>query len=73
MKQENLNCWDFMNCSEEDKCLCSAYKNNMGKECWLVAGSISSHPDCVKVRKQIFSCWECPWYKKVNGEKKESQ
>lgn len=73
MDTEEKNCWEFMGCSPEKKSLCSAYKNNMGKECWMIAGSASSNPDCIKIKKHVFECWDCPWYKKVKVIKQKKK
>ncbi|MFC1638571.1 hypothetical protein ACFL2R_04050 [Patescibacteria group bacterium] len=66
MKTEKLkNCWDYMKCSQEEQDQCDAFKYNMGKECWMIAGSYNKKPSCIAV-KNGEDCIQCAWYKKIN-------
>lgn len=38
-KTEPQNCWDFWNCTEEEKQKCPAFPSH-GRECWEVLSSI---------------------------------
>ncbi|MEW6075990.1 MAG: hypothetical protein AB1530_06820 [Candidatus Omnitrophota bacterium] len=63
MRRENSqgpqNCWEFWQCSKEVKQGCRAFKNDLGRYCWL---GDSFHP---KSPKDFTYCWDCPWYKKA--------
>ena len=61
------NCWEFWNCDADVRKNCSAYIFNSGKECWMVAGhTVTKLKKCPRVTKQFKTCFECPWYKKLN-------
>jgi hypothetical protein len=66
VEKEAQNCWEFWNCDMEVRKKCPAFQNDMGKECWMVAGSFNKEPYCPKVKSKLKGCWECPWYKKLN-------
>jgi hypothetical protein len=34
---KSFNCWDFMNCPEQIRKKCWAYRLNLGKECWILS------------------------------------
>ena len=59
--KEIKNCWDFWKCDEKLKTNCPAYKTNSGDECWLVATDY-----CPYLQKDFKTCYECPWFKKIN-------
>lgn len=51
-----------MNCPEDIKENCEAYKLNSGKECWLL---IDVDKGC-QAFKENGGCFSCSWYKKYN-------
>jgi len=55
-----------MECDEEVKKDCPAFKEDKGRECWFLAGSYKAQPNCPKVTKKYESCTECEWFRKVN-------
>ncbi len=61
------NCWEYWKCPEEVRKDCAAFVNDMGRECFFVAGTIVKNPGCMKVKNNILDCWDCPWYKVVKG------
>ncbi len=61
-KEEIQNCWMHMNCPEDIKENCEAYKLNSGKECWLL---IDVDKGC-QAFKENGGCFSCSWYKKYN-------
>ena len=65
--KEPRNCWEFKNCSLTVRMGCPAYKNKMGRECWLVAGNHSGEgcPDS-KEKGLPFCVKECPWFRELN-------
>ena len=62
---EQMNCWEFLNCPEEDRTKCEAFKRDFGKECWLMIND--SRKKCPHYKKYC-SCVACPWFKKLNPE-----
>lgn len=62
--ENNNNCWDFMKCTKDEQRNCTAFLYDMGKDCWMVAGSFNRKPSCIKAKKGL-SCIECPWFKKT--------
>ncbi|MDH4330331.1 MAG: hypothetical protein OEV93_02145 [Candidatus Moranbacteria bacterium] len=63
MEKKSQNCWDFMDCPEDHKNKCDAFKDNMGVECWLI---FHSRGGC-RGLEEGNDCTECLWYKKVNS------
>jgi hypothetical protein len=66
MMAESQNCWEFEKCDIEVRKKCPAYKNNSGRDCWMIAGSHNKSPYCPKLKNKITNCWECQWFKKIN-------
>lgn len=59
------NCWDFWQCDEKTRNDCPAFKTDSGQECWLVASSYCPH-----AKKEFENCTQCPWFDKLNPQKK---
>ena len=59
----DLNCWDFFNCSQEDKQKCPAYLEGRGKDCWFVENRntqvINSGVGTFEGTKK---CWDCEFF-----------
>jgi hypothetical protein len=68
------NCWEFMECPEENKRTCEVFKQKLGQECWHVPSinfkSFLNRPK---------TCITCPffmknsskvefWFKSKNGK-----
>ena len=64
-KKESENCWEFMDCPEEVRDNCPAYKLNKGRMCWAVAAYVEK--GCPKLKRDFEYCHECPWFKKCNN------
>lgn len=60
--KEPQNCWEFWGCPEELKEECTAYRGNMGRQCWIVSGISKKN----KTNRRDLDCTNCEWYKKVN-------
>ncbi|MHA2010162.1 MAG: hypothetical protein ACW980_22835 [Promethearchaeota archaeon] len=60
---ESQNCWKYWHCQKEIRSHCPAYATGSGKECFTVAGDY-----CLKVKKDVNDCWECPFYESLLGE-----
>ncbi len=67
-KKEPQNCWEFWNCNIRVRKKCPAYINNLGKDCWMIAGSITKDPACPKLKHQFRNCWQCDWFKKLKPD-----
>jgi len=66
-KKKPQNCWEFWNCDRDVKKRCPAYENDSGRECWLIASSFKAHGS-PKVKNKFESCFDCPWFKKLNPD-----
>ncbi|MBI4706493.1 MAG: hypothetical protein HY761_01005 [Candidatus Omnitrophica bacterium] len=61
------SCWEFLDCPDEVKSMCPAYKTNSGNECWMVAASfMATDTRCPRAGKDFKRCWECSWFKEAN-------
>ena len=63
------NCWDFWKCPVDRKENCHAYKADLGDKCWIVVGHpVGLSNKCPKLINNFKSCFECPWFKKMNPD-----
>lgn len=67
MSQEPQNCWEFKNCTREDKHWCPAFEHQMGRDCWLVAVN-EPGKGCREAGEagMEYCVNKCDWYKKLN-------
>jgi acid phosphatase class B len=66
-KKGPRNCWEFWNCPKKVREQCPAYTSDSGSYCWFVAGhSVTKLKKCSRLTKQFKTCFECPWFKKLN-------
>jgi hypothetical protein len=56
-KNESEHCWEFMNCSQDIRKDCFAYKSDTEKECWFL-NQISKRDGC----NILGTCKSCPWF-----------
>lgn len=61
--REPQNCWGFWNCPEDMKKECTAYRSNMGRQCWLVCNMSKKNQT---IRRNL-ECTNCEWHKKINN------
>ncbi len=57
---EWLNCWEYMNCSQNKKDACDIFRKDKGKTCWLFMNNNPLIPDS---QKNYHSCINCPFFK----------
>jgi len=63
------NCWECLNCSDDIKSSCLAFKTKSGKECWMIVGSFTTiEARCPGLVHKYKYCWECPWFKEMNPD-----
>ncbi|MBU0660809.1 hypothetical protein KKG22_01360 [Patescibacteria group bacterium] len=71
--KEAQNCWEFWDCKVKKDCY--AYKTDSGRECWFISSRCprinQGKPGVPKVDQGFEYCGECPWYQKLNPEKKK--
>jgi len=61
----STNCWDFYHCPPERRQTCSAFKQNAGRKCWLVAGTLCGGSIQSAYAMKIGGCQKCEFYMKV--------
>jgi hypothetical protein len=64
-KTERVKCWQFMKCGREVQNRCAAFTKSAGRRCWLVAGTLSGGAPQCEFAKELSSCKECDFYKKI--------
>ena len=68
--KEPRNCWEFNNCPEESTKTCPAYRNKMGRICWLIASRIDLEGYKKPKGQNLDFCTKsCDWFKKVSPDK----
>lgn len=64
MNKNCENCWEYNNCSDEEKVQCEAHKKDMGKECWMIPDFTGRNQQ----EKGMSKCFSCGWYRKLKEE-----
>jgi len=59
---QNKNCWEHMQCPEEMRKHCWAYRLNLGKECWILKSKNPNHNFYNKIE-----CKDCSYYQIYNN------
>jgi hypothetical protein len=63
-KKVPQNCWEYMECPTKTREQCLSYKQDMGKDCWLIwranKGSVAGRIGD--------GCFNCPWFNKNNPD-----
>ena len=64
-KNPQKNCWETLNCPEEQRNRCPAWEFNSGKFCWFINGTICACKTQKNWHEKIEICKECEVMKDV--------
>jgi len=64
-----VKCWEFHKCPQERRDSCSAYIQNAGRTCWLVAGTLCGGVVQSEYAKSIGGCRNCEFYLQVTARR----
>jgi len=53
------NCWEIIDCSDEQREKCPAWEFNSGKFCWFINGTICNNQTQTSWKEKIEICQEC--------------
>lgn len=60
------NCWEVLNCDENIKQACPAFKEKRGTECWKVTGTLCRGKTQGTMGEKIGQCRKCQYYTSIN-------
>lgn len=68
MNMGKMQCWEFKGCGrDKGGSSCPAVKENAGRTCWLVAGTMCGGAVQGTAAQKIGNCRNCDFYKKVKA------
>lgn len=62
-----LNCWEYMKCSDSSKKDCSVFINKEGRRCWLMTGTKCHNTFQNNIMEKMKCCHACDFYKLRKG------
>ncbi len=70
-EQVRLNCWQYKKCGRENTC--PAHIRDMGRMCWMVAGTMCGGTVQGTFAQKSGNCLLCDFYQHVTGQKPVTQ
>jgi len=77
MTKQKQNCWEYFNCSEEEKKFCLPFQEtkydslnhgkNGGRLCWSINATFTGNKPC----SRYDNCFKCPFFSKVEREEEK--
>ncbi len=76
MNGKKQNCWEFMNCQKEEKCIASTFSltdghgggKNGGRICAYIFGTICCGKEQKSMQDKIDVCFNCPFYQEIRKD-----
>jgi len=62
-----VNCWDFHHCPKERQMLCPAFREEAGRSCWCVEGTLCGGEARAEKPVELNSCTVCDFYRQVRA------
>ena len=66
-KQASVNCWDFYHCPRDRQMVCPAFRQDAGRSCWSVAGTLCGGEALGVNAKKTGNCAICDFYRQVKA------
>jgi len=66
-KAPEVNCWDFHHCPRERQMVCPAFRQEAGRSCWNVAGTLCGGEAAGANANILGSCMVCDFYRQVSA------
>lgn len=64
--EKKITCWEFKKCGRNITNYCPAFTQNMGRMCWLIAGTMCGGKVQGTFAQKIGNCKLCDFYIKVS-------
>lgn len=58
-------CWDVLNCSDDEREQCLAYRSRQGHLCWFLTGNICRGRHLRRWRDKKGMCAECAFFRRL--------
>ncbi len=64
LEEESIpNCWDVVNCDQDTREKCTIYINDIGRECWMVTGTMCDESGkIISFTDKMKKCRKCDFF-----------